>query len=356
MALGNKITMQQLAMACGVSRTTVSLILSGKSESYQISSKTKKLVEKKAIVLGFRANYFAQSLNQSNTGVIGLVFPHVREAFMNEIVHGAEEALYLQGSSLILCTSHANQEIEARHIRELLHRRVDGILLVFYAPFRKQKANYRHIHELLAQTHTPVVCIDRTLQNIPSHRVITDDFAIGSRAAHHLLAQKVNCATVISLDIPLNTVDDRIQAFYETAQKIGLNVAPKKAIMLKNNDRNSGDLFPILEKLMTAKSKNQFNIQGLFIPTSGLALRVRKLILDNVSRWGRTIGKDLFIVREGCDHEDLPTDLINIPIPQNQLGKRAVDMLLDLIQQNQLSTANECPWRKEVITLAPLEV
>jgi len=66
--------MSEIARELGISRTTVSLCLSGKAEKYKISPKTIKRVQDYAGEFGYVPNIMAQSLGNRKKEVLGLLF------------------------------------------------------------------------------------------------------------------------------------------------------------------------------------------------------------------------------------------------------------------------------------------
>ncbi len=160
-----KITMQHIADILGISRTTVSLVLKGDGDKYKISQDTQNRILAKVEQLNFKPNYFAQSLNKKSSKVIGALFPNMFEGFMNEVLAGMEEALYPEGYTLMICTSRFNVEIEKRNLAQLLHRNVDGLIVIHTCSFRGEEHDTSHLTEL-AENSVPSIFIDRYLPDI----------------------------------------------------------------------------------------------------------------------------------------------------------------------------------------------
>ena len=94
MAIAKKITINDVALAAGVSVSTVSLVLSGKG---RISSATGERVNQAIEQLGFVRNRQAASLRGGQSGVIGLIVSDLSKPFYAELTAGLTDALERQG-------------------------------------------------------------------------------------------------------------------------------------------------------------------------------------------------------------------------------------------------------------------
>ncbi|STU46639.1 maltose regulon regulatory protein MalI [Klebsiella pneumoniae] len=99
MAIAKKITINDVALAAGVSVSTVSLVLSGKG---RISSATGGRVNQAIEQLGFVRNRQAASLRGGQSGVIGLIVSDLSKPFYAELTAGLTDALERQGKMVFL--------------------------------------------------------------------------------------------------------------------------------------------------------------------------------------------------------------------------------------------------------------
>lgn len=72
-------SMQEIAQELGLSRTTVSLCLSGKAGKYMISPKTQERVKNFARKIGFASNVLAQTVASGKNNKIGIMFDFSRK-------------------------------------------------------------------------------------------------------------------------------------------------------------------------------------------------------------------------------------------------------------------------------------
>ncbi|WP_333620464.1 LacI family DNA-binding transcriptional regulator, partial [Pantoea septica] len=121
-----KITINDVAEAAGVSVTTVSLVLSGKG---RISPATAARVNEAIEQSGYVRNRTAAALRGGASGVIGLIVRDLSQRFYAEMTAGLSEALEAQDKMLVLTQSGAQGQHLARCFESLVAQGVDGVVL-----------------------------------------------------------------------------------------------------------------------------------------------------------------------------------------------------------------------------------
>lgn len=120
-------TLRDVALLAGVSQATASKALNGKDE---VSAKTRRRVEDAAAEIGFTLNTLAQSVSSGRSGTVGLITNDLNGRFSLPILMGAEDAFGAGQMSVFLCDGREDAIREQHHLRSLLGRRVDGIIVV----------------------------------------------------------------------------------------------------------------------------------------------------------------------------------------------------------------------------------
>jgi DNA-binding LacI/PurR family transcriptional regulator len=95
------VTSVDVARAAGVSQSTVSLVLSGKSAG-RISAKTEEAVRRAAEELGYRPNVAARALRTGSARAVGLVVTDVTHPFFGRTMRGAQQAASRAGYTVAL--------------------------------------------------------------------------------------------------------------------------------------------------------------------------------------------------------------------------------------------------------------
>ncbi|EFB9462774.1 Mal regulon transcriptional regulator MalI [Escherichia coli] len=126
MATAKKITIHDVALAAGVSVSTVSLVLSGKG---RISTATGERVNAAIEELGFVRNRQASALRGGQSGVIGLIVRDLSAPFYAELTAGLTEALEAQGRMVFLLHGGKDGEQLAQRFSLLLNQGVDGVVI-----------------------------------------------------------------------------------------------------------------------------------------------------------------------------------------------------------------------------------
>jgi LacI family transcriptional regulator len=320
-----KLTMKQFAKLIGLSRTTVSFVLQGKGDAYRISRTTQDWVLDMAKQYNFRPNYLASALNRGKTGVIGAIFPDVFENFMGRVIRGIESVIYEQGYTMMLSTSRFDNQLEKRLVEQYLYRGVDGFLMVFSAPFRRQKFDYGHLEQIQRQG-IPMVLIDRYLKGFSAPMVIGRDYEKAYEGVRALYGWGITRVVCITLDLEISTIGARLAGYVDAVAAEGRE---GEIIRLERCDPASDDLITALTEIAGQMQRNgRLSQLAIFSTTSGLAdkaawiFRAQKLVP----------GRDVSILRFGSTTEWLDAGIIDIPQPQEQMGQEAARMLLQMIE------------------------
>jgi DNA-binding LacI/PurR family transcriptional regulator len=315
--------MREIADQLGISRTTVSLILKGNAAQYRISPQTQKRVLDKAKELNFRPNFFAKALNKAKTGVIGVLFPNVFETFMSKVVKGIEDVLYANDYTMMLCTSRFNREQEIKNIGQLNYRSVDGMLMVFNAPFHGEKYSYKHI-ERLSQGPCPVVFIDRYLPGLPIPSVVQDDEAGAYNATRSLIDSGCTNIAYVSLHIDISSIHDRFAGYKRALAEAGREISRNHVVTLNKRERVAHDLESAVRSLLASEKRPD----GFLVTTNGLSFRLIRIL----ELQGRTLNRDYKIAKFGADPPDNPSGMYCIEQPHTEMGMRAARLLCDSIE------------------------
>jgi LacI family transcriptional regulator len=157
-------TVKDVAAAVGVSVTTVSNVLNGKSNVGRINrEKVLRAVKR----LDYRPNRAAQSMRTGRTRAIGLVLPDLTNPFFPELAQAVESAARNLGLLVCLIDSQGRAEGEADGFALLTQHPVDGIIWCPLGP---------RLPARLKDLARPVVLIDRPRRGYP---VVHSNYKMG---------------------------------------------------------------------------------------------------------------------------------------------------------------------------------
>jgi LacI family transcriptional regulator, repressor for deo operon, udp, cdd, tsx, nupC, and nupG len=129
----SRVTSVDVARRAGVSQSTVSLVLSGKSAG-RISARTEAAVRRAADELGYRPNVAARALRTGTARTIGLVVTDVTHPFFGPVLRGAQIAAWRAGYAVALVDVANDPDRELASFEALRAGPVDGFLFFTVDP------------------------------------------------------------------------------------------------------------------------------------------------------------------------------------------------------------------------------
>ena len=123
----DKVTIDQVAEMCGVSKTTISRFLNGKYEN--MSAETRARIDQCISRLNYRPNRSAQRLKASRTMLIGCVIADVSSPFAAILLKGITTVCEEAGYQVLFADSGCSARRETRIIDGFLENRVDGLII-----------------------------------------------------------------------------------------------------------------------------------------------------------------------------------------------------------------------------------
>jgi LacI family transcriptional regulator len=175
-----RVTLADVARRAGVSRTTASFVLSGRSDM-RISAAAQARVLLAAQELAYRPNLTARGLRTSVTHTIGFVSDTVATTqYAGELIQGSLEAATARDHLLFIAETGGDPAVEARVLDGMADRQVDGLVYAsLYARRIVPPALPRGRRLVLLNCVAPG-------SDVPS--VLPDDEAAGAEVARAVLA------------------------------------------------------------------------------------------------------------------------------------------------------------------------
>ncbi|WP_396667527.1 LacI family DNA-binding transcriptional regulator [Microbacterium sp. R86528] len=214
-----KVTIQQVAKAAGVSPSTVSNVLNGRSD--RMVQATRERIDKAIAELGYRPNRAARQLRNGRTQTIGLVVPSVGNPFWGAFAREIELAAVAAGSSVLLCNSERDPDRERRYVEELWEDGVRGIILC------TSLASLDYISNVIDEG-LQLVTFDRPAQPGDPESVVSvsiDNHVGGYLAASHLLELGHTQIAFVSGSIQSVNRAARYRGFCSAIEEAGLDVS-----------------------------------------------------------------------------------------------------------------------------------
>jgi LacI family transcriptional regulator len=211
-------TIKEVARLAGVAPASVSRTL---NDHPDVSPDMRARVTHAAEQLGYEPDFIAKSLRHGVTRSVGYVVRDISIPLFAGVMKGAEEKFESAGYSILLMNSLRDPERDARHIRFLRKRQVDGLLLCL------QSETHPQTLAALRDVGAPLVLIDRELENIPASVLRSDHFHGVNAAASALLALGHRRIAMLAGPLDAWASRERIRGFLASHDAAGLRADPK---------------------------------------------------------------------------------------------------------------------------------
>lgn len=187
------VTVQQVAEAAKVSRSTANMILTGRHANY--AEKTRKRVLDAAKELAYQPNITAQSLKHGRSYLIGAVLSSINSTYMAEFLAGLQTTVAQHRCAPTLFVADSPQD-ELNAFKLLADRRIDG-LIVNPTHQTSDEASLLEIRRL-REAKVPMVEVFGQMVGPDVPSVITDAYVVGRSATQKLIDQGCRRPALIS--------------------------------------------------------------------------------------------------------------------------------------------------------------
>jgi len=307
--------LKSLAIALGMSKTTVSRALNGYPE---VNSRTREIVLAAAKKVGYRPNPLARSLAVGRSNVLGTIYPllpgDLGDSLFLSIINGMSGAVEAAKMSLIIAPVSPENEL-ASYESLVLGRQVDG-LLVCRTRVRDERIAY------LTRVGFPFVAHGRTRVDAPYAYFDYDNDTGVDLALTFLLAHGHQRIALLSAPLDVHFALERKESFIRGMTKAGLLPDPRH--MLDNTfDRRSG--YHAMQQLLVCSPRPSAVIVDNHLSGMGAV----RALMDA----GIEIGKEISVIVWGSLEDSLiGINVTTIDQPDlPRAGAKMVEMLQALL-------------------------
>jgi len=315
------VTLSDVAEAAGVSISTASKALNDRND---VAASTKARVRAIAEQLSFTPNVMARGLLAGRTGTVGLLTSDLEGRFMIPILMGAEDAFGEGRVNVFLCDARGDAIREQHHLRELLSRRVDGIIVV-----GRQTDPRRSLGQSLP---VPVVYAYAPSDDPRDVSLTPDNVAGGRLAVEHLIACGRTRIAHISGDPSFSAARDRLAGAQTALADAGLEMVgePMFSEWTEHWGRDAGAML----------LRQHPEIDAIFCGSDQIA----RGVLDIARDLDRIVPDDLAVI--GYDNWELLAEnsrpgLTSIDANLQQLGRRAAELVFAAIDGNERAAGEQ---------------
>lgn len=171
------ISINDVARAAGVSKSTVSRALAGGSVSGEVRARVEAAVQ----ATGYRPNLLARRLRARDAGSVGVLVADIRNPFFTALIRAVEAEAYRHGRRVLLCNTDEDPQREAMYLELMHEERIAGLI------FAPTQATLHRLERVALEF--PVVLVDRAGEAGRHDSVVLDNARACATLVEHLVAQ-----------------------------------------------------------------------------------------------------------------------------------------------------------------------
>ena len=326
----SNVTMKDIAEMAGVSKATVSMVMSKKDAS--ISDATRIRILKIAKEMSYIPNSIARSLSTKKSGTIGIILPDITNPFFSEMARAIEDEAERLEYNLIICNTDNDKDKEEKYIELLISKLIDGVIFMSGGKSNESIT-------LLKNNNVPFVLVDRYIEGYK------DDYGVfclnkqGVIDGIKYLYEKGNRKIVfVKGRESIEVSKQRLEGYIDAMKNYG--IYDKKYIF--EGDFNVEGGINATEKIISIFQ----DIDAIFYSNDMMALGGMKILFRN----GYKIPRDISIIGFDNIHisEIIEPELTTIAQPIYIMGKKACSILIDVIN-GVLPTEKQVYFETELI-------
>ncbi|CAG7638162.1 LacI family DNA-binding transcriptional regulator [Paenibacillus allorhizosphaerae] len=314
-------TIIDIARHAGVSKSTVSRVISGKGYT---SPEVREKVMLAARELQYKPNAVARAMVSQRTYNIGIIiyrkdYPIVSHPIYGKIVDSILAAAEAMNYSVFVST---DKEMSQRTADYMLEKRVDGLVLI--SRLSQEMIGY------IDSFHIPYLMVNGTVENNNVIQIVNDDRQGGRIAADHLYALGHRRIGIIAGPQDHRSHHLRYEGFSRRMRELGCDISEQHIALSPHSTFEEGAAcFHQLWERSHSKLPN-----AIFATNDMLALGAMRVMLEK----GLRIPQDISVI--GSDNIDFASfsnpPLTTIHTEKDQMGRDAVYRLNRLIHKLEL--------------------
>jgi DNA-binding LacI/PurR family transcriptional regulator len=314
-----KKTIHDVAEMAGVCIGTVSRVINNKDK---VHPETRRRILDLIEQTGYRPSALGRGLVLRRTCNIMLQVPNVSDPYSASVAKNVSNYCRGNGYRTLLGDSDYDPAIEAEYLRRARDGSADGLLI---SPLPTDE----NIPCFLDLVHAgfPLVAMDNAIPGVPISCVKYDDLAGAIMAVDYLFEKGHRNIAYLQWRPEYQTVKDRLQGYTFSHAKRGLAVNPDYIVLVPES-LQSWSMEP-LDRLLRMPDPPT----AIFAENEIMAMAC----VSTLGRLGKRIPEDVAVMSFGdalLDHVT-PVPLTTIWLHQDETSRKAVQLLLELIEDPQ---------------------
>lgn len=183
--MGNRksghVTLLDIARACGLSVSTVSIVLSDAPLAQSVAGTTRTHIRTVAQQLGYHPDAYARSLRRRSTQTIGILAFDLSDPFCVPIMRGIQEGVHAAGYLPLLMDAQTQRKLFDGYLHMILERRAEGVIVIASWVFEET-----NLLGDIRKNNVPILIVGRDLTARGISSILVDNEAGGALATRHL--------------------------------------------------------------------------------------------------------------------------------------------------------------------------
>jgi len=313
-------TIKDIARISGVSVSTVSRVLNNHPD---VSEENRKKVKEAIEKTNYIPNVSAQNLVRTSSDAIGLVVRGISNPFYTDIIHAIEKQISNRGYTMVMQHIADNQdEIEFGAAMER-EKRLNGIIFL--------GGRFDYSEKDMAKLNVPMICCSYTNQygSLKADQyasVSIPDMETAAEATQYLIDKgHRKIAALISESNDCSISQLRYQGYKKALKDNGIEFDSKYTLESIAFDIKSA------YKIVKESLENKNDYTAIFAISDNMAMGAMKAIRDA----GLSVPEDISIIAiDGIEISNyFNPQLTTYCQPMKEMGKKSVDILLDIIEE-----------------------
>lgn len=287
-----------------------------------LSKKSHEKIAAAVAELNYHPNALARNLLKSRSGNIMILVNDITNPFISQVITEADKAAQARGYSVLLGITHHCADTEEKYIDQIRSKVADGFLQLSSTERPRQLARqnaipYVNLLECPPNNELPTVQID----NVAAAKAMTEYLI---QQGHHRIA----CLKgQFSQDYPSPVTSDRVNGFEQALLEHG--ITPDEDIMFDGDYSPESGLFTA-DLIIAMRNRPS----AVFCCNDYMALG----LIRGLEKNGVRVPQDIAVT--GFDDVDVAKfnrpSLTTVSQPIDALGQRAMDLLIDIIEERHI--------------------
>lgn len=309
-----RLTLKDVAEACGLSRSAVSLVV---QDSPRVSAATKERVRRVMAEMGYVYDRAAANLRTRRSMAIGLIVTNVRNPYFAELAMAIENGLQDMGYTLLVGYSHDEADRQERLMSTMTEYRADGVIILPAAG-----TTAAGLRRLAGPGGAPHVLIARQVKGHDSDYVGVDNVKAGTLLGEHIRDLGPRTVAFVGGPAESEARAHRHRGVQKALKPAGIELSPKS---LYASHSTPDDGARVTRELLDAGPHPDVIVAY----SDAVAFGVQHALHDRGLRVGADVALGSFDDTTEARHQVPP--LTSVSTFPAEIGEQAARLLLDRI-------------------------